>query len=129
MLDASFSFDGVIGAFALSNNMVIIALGHVRWWWKLSYAIYGVGLVMLVTVEIIGDIGGGAQRWLKSSASAEAIRTAVAAVGGHASCYTADHCDSPFQPLAAPLLHYHRQLKAQLDPQGIFNPGRMYAEV
>ena len=27
MLDASFSFDGVIGAFALSNNMVVIALG------------------------------------------------------------------------------------------------------
>lgn len=27
VLDASFSFDGVIGAFALSNNMVVIALG------------------------------------------------------------------------------------------------------
>lgn len=27
VLDASFSFDGVIGAFALSNNMVIIAIG------------------------------------------------------------------------------------------------------
>ncbi|APC19621.1 glycolate oxidase subunit GlcE (plasmid) [Pseudomonas frederiksbergensis] len=72
---------------------------------------------------------GGAQRWLKSSAVASDIRAAAAAVGGHASCFTADHCDSPFQPLAAPLLRYQRQLKAQLDPQGIFNPGRMYAEV
>ncbi len=27
ILDASFSFDGVIGAFALSNNMIVIALG------------------------------------------------------------------------------------------------------
>jgi uncharacterized protein len=27
VLDASFSFDGVIGAFALSNNMIIIAIG------------------------------------------------------------------------------------------------------
>lgn len=27
VLDASFSFDGVVGAFALSNNMIIIALG------------------------------------------------------------------------------------------------------
>src|SRR5690606_5825073 len=26
ILDASFSFDGVIGAFALSNNMIVIAL-------------------------------------------------------------------------------------------------------
>jgi hypothetical protein len=27
LLDASFSFDGVIGAFALSNNLFVIALG------------------------------------------------------------------------------------------------------
>ncbi|MEN3977046.1 rod shape-determining protein RodA [Emcibacter sp. SYSU 3D8] len=44
--------------------MVAIALVHIKWWWKLSYAVYGVGLLMLIAVEIIGDIGGGAQRWL-----------------------------------------------------------------
>ena len=27
------------------------------------------------------------------------------------------------------LLRYHQQLKQRLDPQGIFNPGRMYAQV
>ncbi|WP_162977683.1 FAD-linked oxidase C-terminal domain-containing protein, partial [Pseudomonas aeruginosa] len=27
------------------------------------------------------------------------------------------------------LLDLHRALKRQLDPQGIFNPGRMYAEL
>ena len=27
MLDASFSFDGVIGAFALTNNLMLIAIG------------------------------------------------------------------------------------------------------
>ncbi|MDT9646886.1 FAD-linked oxidase C-terminal domain-containing protein, partial [Pseudomonas sp. JV245A] len=31
--------------------------------------------------------------------------------------------------LAPTLLHYHQRLKAQLDPQGIFNPGRLYAEL
>jgi glycolate oxidase FAD binding subunit len=72
---------------------------------------------------------GGAQRWLKSDADAATIRKAVTAVGGHASCFTAGVCDSPFAPLAEPLLRYHRQLKAQLDPQGIFNPGRLYAEI
>ncbi|MEJ6656716.1 MAG: glycolate oxidase subunit GlcE, partial [Pseudomonas sp.] len=35
--------------------------------------------------------------------------------------------DSPFQPLAPLLQRYHRQLKKQLDPQGLFNPGRMYS--
>ncbi|MNF01226.1 glycolate oxidase FAD binding subunit [compost metagenome] len=72
---------------------------------------------------------GGAQRWLKSAAEAAQIRSIASAAGGHASCFSAGVCDSPFQPLSAPLLRYHRQLKAQLDPQGLFNAGRMYAEV
>ncbi|MEE9099990.1 glycolate oxidase subunit GlcE [Pseudomonas nitroreducens] len=70
---------------------------------------------------------GGAQRWLKSDADAERIRHGVAEVGGHAiRCAPGD--DS-FHPLPAALLRYHQSLKQQLDPQGIFNPGRMYAEV
>lgn len=71
----------------------------------------------------------GAQRWLKSDASAETVRAIASEVGGHATCFTAGAVAQPFQPLAEPLLRYHRQLKAQLDPQGIFNPGRMYSEV
>ncbi|HFK5398240.1 TPA: hypothetical protein ACG0Z8_003523, partial [Escherichia coli] len=31
--------------------------------------------------------------------------------------------------LPAPLFRYHQQLKQQLDPCGVFNPGRMYAEL
>jgi glycolate oxidase FAD binding subunit len=71
---------------------------------------------------------GGAQRWLKSDADGDRIRTRVRAVGGHATCFTPGQDESPFQPLAAPLLHHHQQLKARLDPLSIFNPGRMYAE-
>ena len=72
---------------------------------------------------------GGAQRWLKSDADEAGLRHIVAEVGGHATCYTAGHAESPFHPLPAGLLRYHRQLKAALDPQGIFNRGRQYAEV
>lgn len=71
----------------------------------------------------------GAQRWLKSDADGAVIRATVSAAGGHAICYSHGLQDSPFQPLPAPLLRYHRQLKAQLDPHGVFNPGRMYAEI
>lgn len=73
----------------------------------------------------------GAQRWLRSEASAEAIREAVARVGGHATCYRAGNQGDiePFTPLSPVLAKYHRQLKHQLDPQGIFNPGRLYAEL
>lgn len=68
----------------------------------------------------------GAQRWLKSDASN--IQSLAFDLGGHATCYSHGVSDSPFQPLAPALLRYHQQLKAQLDPQGLFNPGRMYAE-
>ncbi|WP_095102507.1 glycolate oxidase subunit GlcE [Pseudomonas sp. Irchel 3A5] len=71
----------------------------------------------------------GAQRWLKSDADGAVIRATFSAAGGHAICYNHGLQDSPFQPLPAPLMRYHRQLKAQLDPHGIFNPGRMYAEI
>ncbi|MBG6291084.1 glycolate oxidase subunit GlcE [Pseudomonas nitroreducens] len=70
---------------------------------------------------------GGAQRWLKSDASAEEIRSIAQSARGHAICF--DGGESTFHPLSEPLMRYHRQLKAQLDPQRVFNPGRMYAEI
>ena len=72
---------------------------------------------------------GGAQRWLKSDAEAAFIRSIVEEVGGHVTCYTHGLIDSPFQPLPDALMRYHRNLKQQLDPKGIFNPGRLYAEL
>jgi glycolate oxidase FAD binding subunit len=70
---------------------------------------------------------GGAQRWLKSAANN--IQSRALELGGHATCFSHGVTETPFQPLAPALLRYHRQLKAQLDPQGLFNPGRMYAEL
>lgn len=72
---------------------------------------------------------GGAQRWLKSDAEAMFIRQVVEEVGGHVTCYSHGLTDSPFQPLPRALLRYHQNLKQQLDPRGIFNPGRLYAEL
>jgi glycolate oxidase FAD binding subunit len=72
---------------------------------------------------------GGAQRWLKSDARATFIRQVVAEAGGHVTCYSHGLTDTPFQPLPDALLRYHQSLKQQLDPQRIFNPGRLYAEL
>ena len=69
---------------------------------------------------------GGAQVWLKSDGTADAIRNAATAAGGHAHCFTPGTVDDPLHPLPDALKRYHRQLKAQLDPRGVFNPGRMY---
>ncbi|MBK5315041.1 glycolate oxidase subunit GlcE [Erwinia sp. TH29] len=70
---------------------------------------------------------GGAQRWLKSAA--DNIQSRALELGGHATCFSHGVSETPFQPLAPALLRYHRQLKAQLDPKGLFNPGRMYADL
>ncbi|WP_434673973.1 glycolate oxidase subunit GlcE [Pseudomonas sp. R1-15] len=68
----------------------------------------------------------GAQRWLKTDV--DTVQALAQEWGGHAVCYRPGATATPFQPLAPALLCYHRQLKAKLDPQGLFNPGRMYAE-
>lgn len=72
---------------------------------------------------------GGAQRWLTTPASNTQVREAAAAMGGHATLYrTLDKRGGVFAPLSAPLLRIHRELKKSFDPQGVFNPGRLYPE-
>ena len=73
---------------------------------------------------------GGAQRWLCTAAPAAAIRDAAAALGGHATRFRSlDRGTAAFAPLSAPLLRYHHELKRAFDPDGIFNPGRLYAGI
>jgi len=71
----------------------------------------------------------GAQRWLKTDADEDAVRAAARELGGHASAFTPGVTDTPFQPLPPALMKLHQRLKAQLDPLGIFNPGRLYADL
>jgi glycolate oxidase FAD binding subunit len=72
---------------------------------------------------------GGAVRWVKGDAPAEAIRAAATAAGGHATLFRAqDKSAGAFQPLAPGLLAIHRKLKHTFDPAGIFNRGRLYSE-
>ena len=72
---------------------------------------------------------GGAQRWLASGAEARVIREAAMRAGGHATLFRGgDKSVGVFQPLAPAIAQIHRNLKAQFDPQGIFNRGRMYPD-
>jgi glycolate oxidase FAD binding subunit len=76
---------------------------------------------------------GGAQRWLLSEMPADEIRAAVAAVGGHATLFRpkadSDGQIERFQPLDQTLHKLHLRLKQSFDPQGLFNPGRMYRDI
>jgi glycolate oxidase FAD binding subunit len=72
---------------------------------------------------------GGAQRWLKSDQPASDIFGVAASLGGHATRFrSSEEGQHVFQPLGAALLKYHKRLKAQFDPAGIFNPGRLYPD-
>jgi rod shape determining protein RodA len=44
--------------------MLVLGLVDLRVWFALSYPIYGVALLLLIAVELVGDTSMGAQRWL-----------------------------------------------------------------
>jgi len=70
---------------------------------------------------------GGAQRWLRTEASADEVRAAAAAAGGHAGVFRGgDRRSEVFHPLPTPMRELHERLKRAFDPKGVLNPGRMY---
>jgi len=70
---------------------------------------------------------GGAQRWLCARLPAATVRDAAAAAGGHATLFMGhDRSAGVFAPLKSPLDRIHRELKRAFDPDGVFNPGRLY---
>jgi len=44
--------------------MLVVALVDIRFWLRSAFVIYGVALVLLVAVEVVGVVGMGAQRWV-----------------------------------------------------------------
>ena len=83
---------------------------------------------------ILYDWGGGLL-WIAGGegpdAGATVVRAAVAAVGGHATLVRASDdvrlAVPVFEPQSAPVMALTRRLKETFDPEGILNPGRMYA--
>jgi glycolate oxidase FAD binding subunit len=69
----------------------------------------------------------GGQRWVRGEHVAAAMHPMAAAVGGHATRFRGIGAGPVFQPLDAVLARINARLKAEFDPAGIFNPGRMAA--
>ncbi len=44
--------------------LLVIAVVDIRIWYRLSYPFYGVALLLLGAVEVVGTTGMGAQRWI-----------------------------------------------------------------
>lgn len=73
---------------------------------------------------------GGSLRWLRTEQSAQQVRDCARQAGGHATLFRGgDRSAGAFTPLAPALATIHRRLKAQFDPAGIFNPGRLYPDL
>jgi glycolate oxidase FAD binding subunit len=87
----------------------------------------------------------GALRWIWAPLSAAAaVQAAASAVGGSAMLFRADNvyrdsdrsqndlnfcAQQRMAPLAPVLAGIHQRLKAEFDPAGIFNPGRLWGHV
>ncbi len=72
----------------------------------------------------------GAQRWWRTTAAPDTVRAAAAGAGGHASLVrAAAKAAGAFAPVGGVLMQIHRSLKNAFDPDGILNPGRLYADL
>jgi len=71
----------------------------------------------------------GALRWYKSDAEENMIRAEAQRVGGHANLFRGGVTDQIFHPLPNPSMKLHKKIKQVLDPAGILNPGKMFAEL
>jgi glycolate oxidase FAD binding subunit len=72
---------------------------------------------------------GGALRWLKGGAETRTIRETTVRAGGHAMLFRGgDKSAGVFHPLAPAIARIHQRLKAEFDPHGVLNRGRMYPD-
>ena len=72
---------------------------------------------------------GGALRWIRSERPPETHFSAASAAGGHASLFRGgDRQGQRRQPLPTAVMTIQHRLKQAFDPQGLFNPRRLYRE-
>ncbi|MBT6042411.1 MAG: glycolate oxidase subunit GlcE [Gammaproteobacteria bacterium] len=74
---------------------------------------------------------GGCLHWLKTDMQPADIFTHMEKVNGQATLFRSANMPSPeniFQPLTPSLAQWHKRLKESFDPDGILNPGKMYAQ-
>ena len=95
--------------------------------WRISVADY------VPAIDLDGEWlydWAGAQRWLKTSESAERIFDAVAQHAGHATRYTAneDPSQPAFQPVKDPMRRLQSRVRDSFDPHRLFNRGRFHPE-
>jgi glycolate oxidase FAD binding subunit len=74
---------------------------------------------------------GGALRWIQTDAPADRIRQIARAAGGHATLFRSvlpetRRSQGVFSEISPALMKIHQRLKREIDPDTLFNPGRLY---
>ncbi len=98
--------------------------------WRISVAEYA--SVLPLSGDWLYD-WAGAQRWLCTEESPEAVFAAAAAAGGHAIRYGIDSAGSEnqvprFQPLSGTAQRLQKRLRDSFDADRLFNPGQFHPE-
>ena len=71
---------------------------------------------------------GGSQRWLRGDFAANELESLAEHAGGQVSLYRGgDRLQDVFHTQPEALRQLHQRLKQSFDPNGIFNPGRLYS--
>lgn len=50
---------------AMLGLMIVVALIDIRFWYYVAYPAYAVTLILIIGVDLVGEISMGAQRWLR----------------------------------------------------------------
>ncbi len=108
------------------REQTLPVFGASREWWRLSLPGSAPPLA-LAGVQFIE--WGGALRWLSTTATPAEVRARASALGGHATFFRGARAGVPvFTPRTAAVARIESRIKAEFDPAGIFNPGRMHAD-
>ena len=94
--------------------------------WRLSLPPAAEEIVQINDNQLIE--WGGAQRWVNTNTPANIIHSSANSRNGYATLFQGNIPEtSCFPKLDENLMKLHKQLKNNMDPHGIFNPGRMYS--
>jgi len=73
---------------------------------------------------------GGSQRWVNTNTPANIVHNSANSRKGYATLFRSEIPNSSnFPKLDENLMKLHKHLKNNMDPHGVFNPGRIYPDL
>ena len=71
----------------------------------------------------------GSLRWICGAGELDGMHAAARKAGGYATCFRSETRPDTIQHMPAAMLALHKKIKYAIDPEGIFCPRRLFAEI